>query len=245
MFASLHRADGELPPEDGVPRFVLTDHRTAKEMKASRDLSIIFAMVRVLRTRRLTDDPPPIVYYMTQYLPPDFLVEAVGACGGRLVLGKDPKAWRDLTERGPENPARSVEVLANESMAAIAERAASENRISLDRDGLERYEQTYFPDEEEEEEDEDEEPSDGGEARWTGIVKLAAFAGELLRRETGGSWIVQREGDASFPLLFSCKAGRKEIVPNLLGKAQKLCKNGQEDSLLHLVSTVVVLLQQP
>jgi hypothetical protein len=115
---------------------------------------------------------------------------------------------------------------------------------SLHRKGLERYEQTYLPDEEEEEEDEDEEPSDGGQAKWTGIVKLASFAGEVLRREAGGGWIIKMDGDASFPLLYQCKAGRKELVVNLLGKAEKLLEQGMEDSLLHLVSTVVVLLQK-
>ena len=80
MFASLHRADAELTPENGRARFVLTDHRDAGEMADVRELSIVFALVRILRTQRIAT-PTPAVFYYLPGLPPNFLVEAAASAG--------------------------------------------------------------------------------------------------------------------------------------------------------------------
>lgn len=257
MFASLHRADAELTPENGRARFVLTDHRDAGEMADVRELSIVFALVRILRTQRIAT-PTPAVFYYLPGLPPNFLVEAAASAGARVKVGEDPRAWLDVTDTGSGRAPRPVEVIFNEAMSGLAVRTAAESGVSLDVDGLHAFEKTQLPREDEDEDeieidvdfDGDEEgvdvekkEADGGEARWTKIVKLASFAGEILRRQVNGRWIVKMDGDQSFPLLFECTSGDKELVVNLLGKGQKFHEQGIEDSLALLASTVIQMIR--
>ena len=258
MFASLHRADAEMTPENGRARFVLTDHRDAGEIADVRELSIVFALVRILRTQRIAT-PTPAVFYYLPGLPPNFLVEAAASAGARVKVGEDPRAWLDVTDTGSGRAPRPVDVIFNEAMSGLAVRTAAEAGVSLDVDGLHAFEKTQLPRDDEEDEDEieidvdfdgDEEgvdvekkEADGGEARWTTIVKLASFAGEVLRRQVNGRWIVKMDGDQSFPLLFECTSGNKELVVNLLGKGQKFHEQGIEDSLALLASTVIQMIR--
>ncbi|MFO0591102.1 MAG: hypothetical protein U0441_26390 [Polyangiaceae bacterium] len=260
MFASLDRADARMSPEDGRTRLVLTDHRDAEEVEASRDLSILFAMIRVLRARRM-DDTKPIVFYYAPGELPDFLVEAVKAAGGRVVIGEDPRAWTDITDR-VSHPRDTITIV-TEAMENLAHRVAREAGVPLDHAGLATFERTCLrstleddeidvdidmdedeeiPDEDEEEE-EDSDESDGGVARWTAIVSVAAFASEILRNEVTSRWILDEDGSDSFPFRLECVAGNKEMAINLLGKGVKLRDNGIEDSLAFLVSTVLTLVR--
>lgn len=259
MFASLDRADARMSPENGRSRLVLTDHRDAEEIAATRELSILFAMIRVLRARQM-DDTKPIVFYYAPGELPDFLVEAVKASGGRVVIGKDPRSWTDITDR-VRHPRATISI-ASEAMENLARRVAREAGVALDRDGLATFEKTCLRnalaedeievdidlDEEEDEDSEedsdvDSDEADGGVARWTAIVSVAAFAGEVLRKEVTSKWVLDEDGSDSFPFRFECSAGDKEMVINLLGKGVKLRDNGIEDSLAFLVSTVLTMVR--
>ena len=258
MYATLDRADARMAPVNGRTRLVLTDHRSAAEIEAARELSILFAMIRVLRARQM-DDTDPVVFYYAQNKVPEFLVEAVKSAGGRVVVGDDPRWWIDITD-DVTSPRPAIQI-ASEAMAGLGRRVAREASVPLNRDGLATFERTCLPasedeeievdvdfDEEEpgdEEEDseEDSRDSDGGVARSTAIVSLAAFAGEVLRSEVSSKWVLDEDGSQSFPFVFECSAGDKELRINLLGKGEKLRENGIEDSLAFLVSTVLTMIR--
>lgn len=84
MFSSLDRADIQLEAgPDGQQRFVQTDHRRAAEIEQEPELSIIFALVRIMNPKRIAEagSPEPIVFYSAQELPPEFLSQAIHAAG--------------------------------------------------------------------------------------------------------------------------------------------------------------------
>jgi hypothetical protein len=64
VFSSLDRVDIVLKPgPDGRKQFVQTDHRTAQEIEQEPELSVLFALIRILNPRRMADagSPEPVV----------------------------------------------------------------------------------------------------------------------------------------------------------------------------------------
>src|SRR5258708_32962377 len=109
---------------DGNPIAVQTDHRTRDEIEAQPELSVLFAMARVVNARsQLADDghPTAAVHYVVADDPPALLREALSAVGGTIE-----RADRRLTleKLGPGSEA-AVGVLADRSMVALARRAAT------------------------------------------------------------------------------------------------------------------------
>lgn len=264
MFASLKRIDAVTNGSNGRQRVVQTDHREAAEIAAARELSVVFAVVRVLDPIRIGARDPEVTYFLPS-LPPPFLVEAVAAAGGQVFVGEDPRVWADVTASAGGARPRPVEQIVNEAMSALARRTAAEVGLALDRSGLQSYELDLLPeddedeieieltddegnvievDEEEGEEGEEKREADGGEAKWTKIVKLASYAGEVLGQHVNGRWVVSMDHERTFPLMFSCKAGDKEFSINLLGKALKFHEEGMEDSVNFLVSSVIAMVGQ-
>lgn len=258
MFASLDRVDAEMGRQNGQRHFVQTDHRDPQEIEAARELSIVFALSRVLGPRHVEDTEAQVIYFL-QARPPEFLIEAVASAGGRVYVGEDPRSWSDITGSLRARP-RPVEQILNEAMTALARRTAAEKRLPLDWDGLERFEQELLgvwghgddeieidiDDEEEEDEDdagEEKRDADGGEARWTRIVQLASFAGEMLRREANGRWLVKTDSGELIPLFYECSKGQKSLSINVIGKAVKMKANGQEDSVRFLASSAIAMLR--
>ena len=264
MFASLHRVDREIASENGQRRFVQTDHRDTDEILASRELSVVFALSRVLGPRHIEGREAQVIYFL-QNPPPEFLIEAVVAAGGLVYVGTPPSGFDDVTG-SLRKPPRPVEVILNEAMSALARRTAAEKGLPLDWDALGRFERQLLAtweeedetaidvdfdapeDEQEEQEEEDQEKDpedeDGGVARWTAFVQLASFAGELLRVSANGRWVVKTDSESLLPLFHESSAGNKSLVTNLIGKAVKLRKNGIEDSVRFLGQTILTMLGQ-
>jgi hypothetical protein len=66
-------------------------------------------------------------------------------------------------------------------------------------------------------------------------VELAAVAGELLRSQCGGRWI-EVQGLATLPFVFHLAPGGESSPRiNALGRAERFLKNGERDSLVHLL----------
>ena len=263
MFASLDRIDAEMDRQNGQRRFVQTDHRDAQEIEAARELSILFALSRVLGPRHVESTEAQVIYYIPSR-PPEFLIEAVASAGGRVFVGESPRSWSDVTD-SLRAPPRPVDDLLNEAMTALARRTAAEKRLPLDWEGLERFEDELLAiwghgddeidvdidedeDEDDDEDNEDEDggekrDADGGEARWTRYLQLSSFTGELLRRDAGGRWIVNTDSGDLVPLFFRCSKGDTSLVINIVGKAAKMKANGKEDSVRFLGRSAIAMLQ--
>src|SRR5215208_6726203 len=89
MYTSLDRIDIVARSKDGRAQYVQTDHRTAEENEAEAELSVVFALVRVLNPRRAAKEgePEPLVIYHALEDPPAFLRRAIAAAGGRVTFG--------------------------------------------------------------------------------------------------------------------------------------------------------------
>ena len=89
MFSSLDRIDIVLRGKDGRDEYVQTDHRAAEEIEEERELSAVFALTRVLNAKRNVAEglPEPVVQYVMQHRPPDFLVPVIQAAGGIILFG--------------------------------------------------------------------------------------------------------------------------------------------------------------
>src|SRR6266478_408065 len=72
---------------DGEPIAVQTDHRHRDEIEAEPELSVLFAMARIVNARsQLADDghPSAAVHYVVTEEPPALLREALTAAGGTI-----------------------------------------------------------------------------------------------------------------------------------------------------------------
>lgn len=227
MFSSLDRIDIVLKGEP--PTYVQTDHRDAAEIEREPELSVLFALTRVLNPKREAKpgQPHPVVLYVAKERPPDFLRRAVAVAGGRLVVGLT--AGTDeavpIDDLGPLPPLADF---VPESFAACARAVAAEFGVAVDRAGLAVVEAALA--------DRAGDPDDDEIGYWTGVVQLGSFAGEVIRAANGGRWEVVDSGTLPFALQTTYQGNPATVNP--LGKAVKRFANGEEDSLTYFVQVV-------
>jgi hypothetical protein len=224
MYSSLDRADIVVGGKDGRKQYVQTDHRSAAEIEAEPELSVVFALVRVLNPKRMREDggPEPVVVYSAAGEPPAFLRRAIRAAGGLITIGQavEPEADEDVYP--------PLEEVVAGAFADLARAVAAEFKVGLTADGVEAVEEAIAegaPD-----------PEDDEVRYWSAVVKLGALAGEAIRASNGGAWRVVDSGTLPFALVTTFEGG--EGVVNPLGKAIKLFENGPEDSVAALVGLV-------
>jgi hypothetical protein len=230
MFSSLDRIDIVLKGKDGRREYVQTDHRTAEEIEQEPELSVLFALVRVLNPKRMQEeespDPKlapmePTVIYSTQHQPPDFLWQAIRAAGGQLTVGRDSQPL-------PVGEPPVLQEVMQSAFAGLARRVADEHHVELTLAGLEAIEPGLAESAGDPEQDEI--------AYWSAVMKLGSFAGEVIRTSNGGHWEVSSSGSLPFSLSTTFRGSRATVNP--LGKAIKRFANGEEDSVAFLVQTV-------
>jgi hypothetical protein len=225
VFSSLDRVDIVLKPgPDGRPRYVQTDHRTAAEIEGEPELSVLFALVRILNPRRMAEagSPEPLVIYSAQERPPEFLRRAIHAAGGSLVVGDDLQPVP-----GDAEPDALEEVIES-AFARLARAVAAEHRVSLTPEGLGAVERALA--------EVAGDPEGDEVAYWSAVVKLGSFGGEMIRASNGGRWMVVDSG--TLPFALSARFQGEEATVNPLGKAIKRFANGEEDSLVALVNVI-------
>jgi hypothetical protein len=224
MFSSLDRIDIVLKEKAGRKQYVQTDHRTAEEIEQEPELSVLFALVRILNPKRMAEEgePEPVVLYSAMNPPPEFLRRAIRAAGGLLTIGRstDPEP-----EEGVAPPLE--EVIAS-AFANLARAVATEHGVELTLEGLEAVESALA--------ESAGDPDDDEIAYWSAVMKLGSFGGELIRTTNGGRWEVVDSG--SLPFALSTRFRGEEATVNPLGKAIKRFANGEEDSLVALVNVV-------
>lgn len=208
----------------GRPQYVQTDHRTPEEIEQEPELSVLFALVRVLNPKRMGEagSPEPLVTYSAQHRPPEFLQRAIRAAGGLVTVGTSTEPEPD------EGSAPGLEEVVGSAFARLAQAVASEHQVAPTPEGLETVERALAAGAGDPEED----PL----AYWSAVVKLGCFGGELIRASNGGRWMVAGSGSLPFALSTSFR-GRQATV-NPLGKAIKRFANGEEDSLTALVNLI-------
>jgi hypothetical protein len=221
VYSSLDRADIVTRGPDGRSQYVQTDHRSAAEIAAEPELSTVFALIRVLNPKRLgkPGDPEPVVIYGAMEEPPEFLRRAIRAAGGLIAVGLGSQP---ATETGQRPPLAEITATAFADLARVV---VAEYRVKLTPDGVQKVEEALAGSVGDPEEDEI--------GYWSAVVKLGAFAGEVIRAANSGRWEVVEHGTLPFALITTFEGNSATVNP--LGKAIKLFENGEEDSVAFLV----------
>jgi hypothetical protein len=221
MYSSLLKIDIVANAPEG-PLYVQTDHRRRDEIEGEPEISVLFALVRVLNARahaKAEGKPATIVYACMDDAPP-FLVDALAAAGAELEVQGGTVPRKKLAPTGA-TPAE----LADRSFADLVKRVQA--RIGLTDLGgtLRALEAETLVDPPVEDDEED-----GGIRFWTRVLELAAVTGELLRARGGGRWIEAERAD--IPFGFE-QDGRITLATN---RAARFIADGEGESMFHLLA---------
>lgn len=184
MYSSLQSID-IVAKTDAGPAFHQTDHRSTAEMAAELELSVLFALTRILNARAHGDEsgtPAAEVRYVCRADPPAEVREALAAAGAVLTLTTDqqpeplPRSWRTPSE------------LADWAFRGLAARAAHRFGEADALVVLRRLEQQVTAGRAETDDDPDDDPS-SDPAHWTAVLEIAAVAGDVVRSRYPGAWV--------------------------------------------------------
>lgn len=207
---------------DGRPIAIQTDHRTTAEIAAEPELSVLFAMARIVNARaQLADDGHrnAAVHYVIGAKPPDRLREALVATGAKIERSDRKMALEAL---GPGSTVATGD-LADRMFAQLAKRAAARigvRDLAMALHMLEQQTTTNPPDRADE------------EAYWTRVLELAALTGELLRTRYGGRWIQTER--ALVPFGFALDETGHLVFPT--NRAQRVIEDVGAASLFELLA---------
>jgi hypothetical protein len=219
MFSSLDRLDMRIASAQGI-RCIQTDHRPAAEIQQQEELSILFALTRVLGplSARVTHE---VVYACTEP-PPEFLRRTVASAGGKLQVQKGPVLVYEGSLAPPEE-------LADDAFRRLAHRVLRERNAPLDESVLEALQRELMP----VPDSENDEP-----LYWTRVAELAAVTGELLRAKFGGRWVVaSRTATIPFAFRLGTEGSSSYLLSNVVGRAERFLESGARDNPLRLLST--------
>ena len=236
MYCSIDKID-LAAKVDGKPIAVQTDLRSREEILDAPELSILFAMARIVNARaQLADDGhrDAAVHYVVAAEPPAMLREALAAAGGTLSIGDTPYETRadsrlEVLEGGS---AHAVGVLADRTFKDLAKRAAARVGVRDLAMALRMLEdQTYAnpPDRDDE------------ILYWTRVLELSALAGELLRTKYAGRWV--QSDRALVPFGFQLTAADTVMFPT--NRAQRVVEDGRAESMFQLLIAAEETLQRP
>lgn len=217
MYSSLHKIDISAVDKNDQRLSVQTDHRQAAEIEAERELSIAFALVRVLNALRTVPDAK--VQYVAFDTPPLWFQQAVASAGGFMTEADDAvvEYMGELVD--PYD-------LFDQTMGQLAQVVVAREGMQLDLDAVQALEGRYeraFSDPLGEEEIE----------YWTAVVEIAAVAAEVARQRYGGRWAKDTHEMSTLPFAF--ETPHNGII-NIAGKVE----NFFEAPHRHRVSQLIV-----
>lgn len=225
MYCSLDRADiVRQDPTTGEVAFHQTDHRAADEIEAEPEISVLFALTRVLNMRHLQreGDAQAEVFYVCFAPPPTFLHQAVASAGGLLEVVGAVVPY--------EGPRLEPADLADQAFHALAERYCRDNDVPLEEELLVQFEDETLAGVPDKNEDE--------RGYWTRVMELAALGGELLRQRAGGRWeMAPRELSSVVPFVFTVGEGVQHFF-NVITKAQRLLAQGELERVSSLLRVI-------
>lgn len=232
MYCSLDKID--LAAQiDGQPVAIQTDHRARAEIERDPELSVLFALARVLNARdHMTGqgEPSAAIHYVVSEDPPAILREALACAGATLEWADDRR--EDLG--APSEMATSE--LADRMFAALARRTAT--RVGTRDLGMALRmleDQTWAAP-----------PArDDERAYWERVLELASLAGELLRAKhpDAGRWV--HTDRAIVPFGFQVSTGDGATVMFPTNRAQRFVEDGGDESLFKLLLAAEEALASP
>ena len=204
---------------------VQTDHRTAKEMKETPDHTVVFAIMRTSVAKGVLEHNYPGVkgeiWFDSREKPWQKKIDIVTNMGAIVKVN----------EKNIKGKKIDVEKELNKSMKKIANDYAKKNKLKFTIKDIEKAEKKLV-----------EKIPEGSIEEAHAIVDLAAFAGEVMKKEIGGRWIatnITLGSIAYFAEIKDKKAKGDGQYTSLTGKVRKLITNGLEDSVAYLVNVAI------
>src|SRR5687767_11802772 len=234
MYCSLDKID-LAAAVDGRHVAMQTDHRPAAEIEAEPELSVLYAMARVLNARShlKAEHPDGTVHYVVAEEPPEILREALCAVGATLErMADEGRGIETLGEPSEE----AASELADRCFRELAQRAAA--RVGT-RDlgmALRMLEDQTFADPPQR----DDEP-----AYWRRVLELAALTGELLRTKYAGRWVQTDRALVPFGFQLTTLATGGSTVLFPTNRAQRVIDDGADESLFKLLLAADETMQRP
>jgi hypothetical protein len=225
VYSSLDRVDIVGDAESGGKVYIQTDHRSRDEIADELPLSILFALTRIFVAHRMAAEDGPeseVRYVFPAEAPPAQLCQAVAAAGASMEADGQTVPFDGAD---PDN--QDPYTLADAAMAELGHQVMEREGISADEAGLEqleRHSRGAAPDPEEDEIE-----------YWTLRVELAAVAGELLRRLTGGRWVQDEHNLSAFPFAFVSDG---DEYYNVFGRVERLFDQGLDEGPRRLLAIV-------
>jgi hypothetical protein len=210
MYSSLDKIDIVAQAPDGTRLFVQTDHRAPAEIDDEPELSVVFALSRILNPRRM--ESAAIVRYAAIGGVHPTIARVVASTGAVLEVAGEPVDLSDVERNAPED-------LADAAFAGLGRRVLERHGLACDEAGLAAFERRIAgaPTAEEDE-----------IGWWTAVVELAAVTGEVMRALHGGRWITDDNGYADLPFMFKSASG--DLRSNVIDKARRFLVHGDGQS---------------
>jgi hypothetical protein len=223
MYSSIQKVDVMSETAEGV-LLVQTDHRRNDEIEKEPELSVLFAIARIVNARHIAATKKltvaSVVYAPIMERPPQFLLEAIGAAGAlleQIPIGDRMKVPSD------RDPAELVDHSFRALSAVVCDRLEVEEPLEA-IDALEAEVSGAFghaPDEENEIE------------YWTAVLELMAVTGEVIRARAGGSWVLTKDsGHGIVPFGFALPTDALLVPGN---RAMRSLEEGAEQGMRALL----------
>lgn len=221
MYSSLDKIDIVARGDRGGSLIVQTDHRSGDEIEAAPELSVLFALSRLIASRHALTargDAVEDVVYVAKHPPPAFLCDAIAATGACLEVQPD------RTRRRLPRPAESSETLADRAFAALADRVCRRVGLTDPAAALRALEAEIGVEPPDREDDE--------LTYWTRVMELTALAAAALRRRYRVSCVITDQG--TVPLGFTL-GGNQIMLP--ANRAERFLEDGPDESMFLLLGS--------
>lgn len=227
MFSTLDKIDFAYTGRDGRTHWMQTDHRPPDEIEAEPEISLIFALIRLIGPQQAkpVEGSEPVIEYMCTLQPPEFLRAAIAATGASLLV-------EELVPLPYAGELEDPETIADRAFGSLAARLSGQLGLNATLAALPELESrlpALSPEADE-------------YAYWRTVVQFGALVAEGIRAEVGGRWRV-RHDLGTLPFVFVVGSDSETpLTLNPLGKAIKLLQNGPEqDSLAQFLEVFVGL----
>jgi hypothetical protein len=214
VYSSLGKID--VVTQDPI-QYIQTDHRTREEIEAEPELSVLFALTRILKAHvyaKAQGVEATVVYAALEDDTPAFLRETIAAANGIYERASD-------RHREPTPSSSSLAELADAAFRGLADRVVRRTGLSEPALALRSLEAELAIESPSEDDDE--------LAYWTAVLELAAVTGEVLRAKLGGRW--EESTMADIPFGFATEQGSIFAT----NRAQRFLADGEGESMFLLL----------
>ena len=215
MYSSLDKIDLVTQAPDGASCLVQTDHRGAAEVEEEPELSVVFALSRILNPQRSSHGQGATVRYVVMGDVHPMIACVVASTNAELEASGAKVELGTVERHKPGD-------LADVAFAGLAKRVLDRHGLAADEAGLAAFERRIAgaP------------TADDDEIGWwTAVVELAAVTGEVLRARFGGRWIIDTNGYADLPFMFEIGSS----MSNVIDKSRRFLLHGEGQSTRQLV----------